>query len=191
MARRHQEGTIAWNTPVPAELSAAAHDRMAARGFNSKAEYVRSLIRADVEHAANQRLEQELLRAVERGDTRNTTPEFWDELRARARGSEPSGGSEERLEGVLDVLRRHADELRNEGVVHAAVFGSTARGEATPISDVDILVDLDAERSLGVFEFVGITQYLQALIPGADVVERKALKPLIRDRVLEDAIDAF
>ena len=48
---------MAWNTPVPSELSEAALARMVARGFNSKAEYVRSLMRADVERAAHEALE--------------------------------------------------------------------------------------------------------------------------------------
>ncbi len=65
------------------------------------------------------------------------------------------------------------------------------RGEATPTSDVDILVDIDPKRSLGVFEFVSIARFLQELIPRADVVERKALKPRIRRRVVEEAVDAF
>ncbi len=65
------------------------------------------------------------------------------------------------------------------------------RGEATPTSDVDILVVLDPKRSLGIFEFVSIARYLQELVPRADVVERKALKPRIRKQVLEEAVDAF
>ena len=53
MARaRSDDATVSWNTPVPSRLNAAAEARMLSRGFNSKAEYVRSLIRDDVEEAA-------------------------------------------------------------------------------------------------------------------------------------------
>lgn len=50
------------------------------------------------------------------------------------------------LEDVLNVLRTHEADLRQQGIAHAAVFGSVARQEATPTSDVDILVDLDPQR---------------------------------------------
>lgn len=83
MARHEQESpTVPWNTPVPSELSDAAHARMAARGFNSKAEYVRSLMRADVERAALEALEAKLLRAMKRGNMKEATPEFWEQLRS-------------------------------------------------------------------------------------------------------------
>jgi predicted nucleotidyltransferase len=57
------------------------------------------------------------------------------------------------LNTVLDTLRTHQSELRRLGVAHAAVFGSVARGEAGTDSDIDVLVDLDQDRALGVFEY--------------------------------------
>ncbi|MGC2639527.1 MAG: nucleotidyltransferase domain-containing protein [Acidobacteriaceae bacterium] len=56
------------------------------------------------------------------------------------------------LESVLHTLRTHEGELRRHGVAHAAVFGSVARGEATDASDVDVLVELDDARPIGIFE---------------------------------------
>ena len=78
--------TVPWNTPVPAELSDAALAAMAESGFNSKAEYVRALIRADVERRAQERLEAKLLRAMERGNLKEATPEFWQALRSKVLG---------------------------------------------------------------------------------------------------------
>ncbi len=182
-----------YSVPVPAELDARVRADMANSGFNSLSEYVRGALRARLERSARRRLEAQLVQAAERGDYREAGPEFLTQLRdlARASSQRPSESGEERLERVLGTLRAHQTELRRRGVIHAAVFGSTVRGEATPTSDVDILVDIDPKRSLGVFEFVSIARYLQELIPRADVVERKALKPRIRKRVLEKAVDAF
>ena len=82
MAKQDQANpTVPWNTPVPSELSQAAEERMTAGGFNSKSEYIRSLIRADVERAAQQALEAKLLRAMERGNMKQVTPQFWEKLR--------------------------------------------------------------------------------------------------------------
>jgi len=96
------------------------------------------------------------------------------------------------LNGVLKTLRAHERELRQLGASHAAVFGSVARGEAVAGSDIDILVELDGEMRLGVFEYARLKLYLGELLGGAiDVVNRKTLKPLLRENILHDAVDAF
>jgi predicted nucleotidyltransferase len=97
---------------------------------------------------------------------------------------------ENNLSGVLQTLRAHERELRRLGASHAAVFGSIARGEARSSSDIDVLIDLDGE--MGIFEYARLKLYIGELLGGAsDVVNRKTLKPLLRDNILRDAVDAF
>ena len=96
------------------------------------------------------------------------------------------------LDNVLDTLRTHESELRRLGVSHAAVFGSVARGEARVDSDIDVLVELDRDRPLGIFEYARLKIYINEILNGAgDVVNRRALKPLLRDSILHDAVHAF
>jgi hypothetical protein len=77
-------------------------------------------------------------------------------------------------------------------VRHAAVFGSVVRGEARADSDIDILVDLDPERPMGIFEYARLKLYIGELLGSAgDVVNRKTLKPLLRDAIARESIDAF
>ena len=96
------------------------------------------------------------------------------------------------LSDVLNTLRTHESELRVLGVSHAAVFGSIARGEANADSDIDVLVDLDENRSMGIFEYARLKLYINEILDGAgDVVNRRTLKPLLRDSILGDAIHAF
>jgi predicted nucleotidyltransferase len=96
------------------------------------------------------------------------------------------------LERALKTLRDHQGELRSLGVRHASVFGSLARGEARPDSDVDVLVDLDREHPMGLFEYSRLKLHIATLLGNsADVVNRWTLKPLLRDNILRDAIDAF
>jgi uncharacterized protein len=83
-------------------------------------------------------------------------------------------------------------ELKKRGVCHAAVFGSVARGESRNGSDIDVLVDLDPARPMGLFEYASIRLYIAELLGGSvDVVHRKTLKPLLKDAILHDAVNAF
>lgn len=95
-------------------------------------------------------------------------------------------------EEVIATLRDHELELRHRGVLHAALFGSLARNEAQPASDIDILIEVAPDAPIGVFEYVGITQYLADLFPSrVDVTNRDRLKPLVRPSAERDAMYAF
>jgi len=93
---------------------------------------------------------------------------------------------------VIATLRAHEPELRARGVVHAALFGSLARGEAGLASDIDLMIDLLPDAPIGLFEYVAITQFLEDLFPTrVDVAERRGLKPLVKPYAERDAIYAF
>ena len=89
------------------------------------------------------------------------------------------------------VLQRKRDEILRIAASHGArdvrVFGSFARGEAGPESDIDILVKLDPGRSL--LDIIAIKQDLEDLIGcEVDVVTEAAISPYIREEVLREAI---
>jgi predicted nucleotidyltransferase len=94
---------------------------------------------------------------------------------------------------VIAVLLQHRDELKARGVQHAALFGSVARGEARPDSDLDILIDLDPTANIDLFDYVGIRQFIGDLLAPetADVVDRAALKPHVRPSAESDAVYIF
>jgi hypothetical protein len=72
------------------------------------------------------------------------------------------------------------------------VFGSVARGEARVDSDVDVLVELDQDRPLGIFEYARLKIYINEILDGAgDVANRGTIEPLLRDSILRDAVHAF
>jgi predicted nucleotidyltransferase len=78
------------------------------------------------------------------------------------------------------------------GVAHAAVFGSVTRGDAAAGSDIDVMVELDDSRQMGIFEFARMKLYINDILDGpSDIVNRRTLKPLIRASILRDAVDAF
>lgn len=96
------------------------------------------------------------------------------------------------LARALRVLQVHQPELQQRGVKHAAVFGSVARGDDRPDSDVDVLVELDPSTPMGVFEYSDLRLFIADLFgKSADVANRKTLRPRLRDSILRDAVDAF
>ena len=73
------------------------------------------------------------------------------------------------------------------GAHNVRLFGSVARREAHSDSDIDVLVDLEPDRSL--FDLGGLLMELQELLGcKVDVVTEQGLRPRIRERVLRDAV---
>ena len=93
---------------------------------------------------------------------------------------------------ALDTLRRSEQALRGRGVKHAALFGSVARGENRSGSDIDIMIEIDPEARVTVFDYVSIKEYIAQLFDGpVDVVNREGLKPYVRPAAMADMIYAF
>jgi predicted nucleotidyltransferase len=93
---------------------------------------------------------------------------------------------------ILARLRESEPALRARGVSHAALFGSRARGDNRPDSDIDIMVEFDPAASVTLFGYVGLKAYIAELFDGpVDVVNRDGLKPYIRPAALADTVYAF
>lgn len=94
-----------------------------------------------------------------------------------------------RRDEALRILREHRAELDEMGVRSLSIFGSVARDEAGPESDVDVLADLGP--GIGLFRYLQIQDRLAAILGRpVDMVTPDALKPRIRQRVLSEAIRA-
>ena len=93
---------------------------------------------------------------------------------------------------IIARLRAREADLRAQGVAHAALFGSVARSEQRPDSDIDIMVELDPEIVVTIFDYVGVKDFIAQMFDApVDVVSREGLKPLVRPGVTADAIYAF
>ncbi|MDA9528186.1 nucleotidyltransferase family protein [Bradyrhizobium sp. CCBAU 25338] len=93
---------------------------------------------------------------------------------------------------AIAILRQFEPALRQRGVVHAALFGSVARGENHSGSDLDIMVEIDPDARITVFDYVELKEYIARLFDEpVDVINRDALKSYVAPAATADAIYAF
>ncbi len=92
---------------------------------------------------------------------------------------------------ILEKLRADRPTLDEYGVTVIGVFGSVARDEATPESDVDLVVDYDSAKLPGLFGFMELREHLeQVLDRKIDLVMRDGLHPALRDQILNETVYA-
>ena len=93
---------------------------------------------------------------------------------------------------ALRRLARNRAKLREQGVHHISIFGSTSRDQATPQSDVDLLVEFDPAAHVGLFDFVRLLDHLSDVMDTRiDLATPDALRPEMRAEILAEAIRAF
>ncbi|UEC43203.1 MAG: Polbeta domain-containing protein [Methanothrix sp.] len=106
----------------------------------------------------------------------------------RFRGDE---NSEDSTSSAKEILSSKREEILRIAAKHGArnvrVFGSIARGEDDEMSDIDLLVEFEAGRSL--LDHAGLWLDLQELLGcKVDVVSERGIKPRIKERVLREAV---
>jgi len=89
---------------------------------------------------------------------------------------------------ILRTIAEHRDRLRELHVRELSLFGSHARGDANPMSDIDFLVELENKT----FDaYMDVKEYLESLFQTrVDLVLKSALKERLRDQILREAVRA-
>jgi predicted nucleotidyltransferase len=92
---------------------------------------------------------------------------------------------------AIRKLREHEAELRQLGVQHLYLFGSTARGEAGEDSDVDLFFDYEKGK-LGLFELMDVKEQTSRILGRkADIMTRDSLHKVLRARIEASALQVF
>jgi predicted nucleotidyltransferase len=97
-----------------------------------------------------------------------------------------------RADEVLATLRAHEAELRAAGIRRLSLFGSVARGDAEPDSDVDIVVELDPDAHIDLFRLTGLEQRLAELLGcPVDLLPEPVEKQRLQANIDRDRRNAF
>ncbi|HWX05565.1 MAG TPA: nucleotidyltransferase domain-containing protein [Bradyrhizobium sp.] len=92
---------------------------------------------------------------------------------------------------AISRLRRHEADLKRLGVEHLYMFGSMARGEAAPNSDVDLFFDYQ-KGQLGVYELMDVKEYAARILGRkTDIMTRDSLHKTLRGAIEATAIRVF
>jgi uncharacterized protein len=94
-------------------------------------------------------------------------------------------------EEAIIRLKEHETELRRLGVKHLYLFGSTARGEATDSSDVDLFFDYEKGK-FGLFELMDVKEYTAGILGHpTDIMTRDSLHKALREQIEATALSVF
>jgi len=91
---------------------------------------------------------------------------------------------------AIAILKLHQEKLKDFRVKSLDLFGSVARDEARPDSDVDLLVEFD--RPVGLFTFLRLQRYLETILDcSVDLGTTDSLKDYLREPVLKEIVRAI
>jgi predicted nucleotidyltransferase len=95
-------------------------------------------------------------------------------------------------EKILAILRDHAPELKEAGLVHLRLFGSVARGQANAQSDVDLLADFDHSRRITLVTLGRLENHLSRLLgTKVELSSPDWMREPVRGQALREAVLAF
>ena len=88
-------------------------------------------------------------------------------------------------------LKQSEDDLKKAGVKHLYLFGSAARNEARPESDVDLFFDYERE-DFGLFQLMDVTELATEILgTRTDMIPRDGLHYIVKERIEASAVQVF
>ena len=95
-------------------------------------------------------------------------------------------------DAVRVMLLPHEAELKNDGIARLSIFGSVARGEASELSDVDLLSDFDTNKRLTAFDKAGLEVRISEILhTPVELCDRRLMKDDVRILAEREAVVVF
>ncbi len=93
---------------------------------------------------------------------------------------------------IIAKLRASAAAIKAEGVTKLAIFGSRARGDERPDSDLDVLIEVAPDSSFSLLNLSGVALIVEETtgLP-AQVTMRRSMEPRMAERIADDVIEVF
>lgn len=93
---------------------------------------------------------------------------------------------------IIAKLRANADAIKAEGVTRLALFGSRARGDARPDSDIDVLIEVAPDSRFSLLNLIGVEHIIRDVtgLP-AHAAMRRSLDPNMAERIADDIVEVF
>ena len=102
------------------------------------------------------------------------------------------GTRDSATEAIIETLCAHVAELRAAGIRHLSLFGSVARGESEPDSDIDLAAELDGDAHINLFALAGLERRLGEILGRrVDLIPEPVEKARLRKNIERDRRRAF
>ena len=95
-------------------------------------------------------------------------------------------------EDIIAAIRKSSEALKAEGVTRLALFGSRARGDNRPDSDIDVLVEVEPDTSFSLLNLIGVEHIIgDATGLHAQAAMRRSLPPRFAQRIADDIVEVL
>ena len=95
-------------------------------------------------------------------------------------------------EEIVAAIRGNSEAIKAEGVTKLAIFGSRARRDSRPESDIDVLIEVEPDASFSILNLIGVEHIIEdATGLQAQATMRRSIPPRFAQRIADDILEVF